>query len=363
MRFLQFVFISLILVLQAANASENIGKISELKGNGEIVRDDKYQAELEFGILSMDNVQTGNGRLKIDFIDGSELRVTEQSRITIDDFVYDPNPDKGKMAVTFLSGTARFATPKNKRINQENVSIKTPTAQISVRGTDFTITVDESGRSLVILLPNEFGLPSGEILVSTASGSVVLNRSFQSTVASLNETNPSRPVILDLSLDLIDNMLIVNPPKEMNNKLESTNVEQGIDLLSSSELDVDFLEFKEEPQEIEFDRLDVDYLRVDLLSDLIDQLLEIDGLEEKKEQNFTSGIDLRGTTIGLDSTTGLITFVEDSKLNMTRDSNGKIHLLLDPATSYNIIFNVDSKTFNVLVNGGESNTISIRQSK
>ena len=356
-----FVFISLILVLQAANAAENIGKISELKGSGEIVRDDKYQAEIEFGILSMDDVRTGNGRIKIDFVDGSELRITEQSKITIDEFVYDANPDKGKLAVSFLSGTARFATSKSKKIKNENVSINTPTAQIAVRGTDFTVTVDEMGKSMVILLPDENGLPSGEILVSTAAGTVVLNRSYQSTVAYLYDSSPTKPVILDLTLDMIDNMLIVNPPKAVKEENEEEVV--TTDALSFNDLDVDFLEFEEEKQEIEFNRLDVDYLSVDLLGDMLDTLVEIDGLREQKEEGIRASTDIEGTMMGFDQKTGLITFVEGGFVNMSRDNNGKIQLLLDASGSYNIIFNVDNRTFNVLINGGESNSIKIRQSK
>lgn len=356
-----FVFISLILVLQAANANENIGKISELKGSGEIVRDDKYQAEIEFGILSMDDVRTGNGRIKIDFVDGSELRITEQSKITIDEFVYDANPDKGKLAVSFLSGTARFATSKSKKIKNENVSINTPTAQIAVRGTDFTVTVDEMGKSMVILLPDENGLPSGEILVSTAAGTVVLNRSYQSTVAYLYDSSPTKPVILDLTLDMIDNMLIVNPPKAVKEENEEEVV--TTDALTFNDLDVDLLEFEEKKQEIEFDRLDVDYLSVDLLGDMLDTLVEIDGLREQKEEGIRASTDIEGTMMGFDQRTGLITFVEGGAINMSRDNNGKIQLLLDASGSYNIIFNVDNRTFNVLVNGGESNSIKIRQSK
>ena len=311
----------------------------------------------------MDNVQTGNGRIKIDFIDGSELRITEQSKILIDEFVFDPDPSKGKMAVSFLSGTARFATSKSGRINQENVSIKTPTAQISVRGTDFTITVDELGRSLVILLPDSSGLPSGEIIVATAAGSVVLNQSFQSTVAHLVEQSPTNPAILDLTIDMIDNMLIVNPPREVRSTQSQTQ-EQAGDMLDSSELDIDFLEFTEEPQEIEFDRLDVDYLNVDLLSDLMDQLIEIDRLSDREPSRAPgSAIELQGTRIGNDPTTGLITFQEGNQVFLSRDTDGKIDLILDASSSYNITFNVSGRMFNVLINGGESNTINIRQSK
>ena len=89
----------------------------------------------------------------------------------------------------------------------------TPTSQIGIRGTDFTVTVDELGRSLVILLPDIDGISSGEITVETAAGLVVLNKPYESTTTSVWESSPTQPVTLDITLDLIDNMLIVNEPR------------------------------------------------------------------------------------------------------------------------------------------------------
>jgi hypothetical protein len=86
----------------------NIGNITELKGSGRVVRDLTYQAELDFNINSYDNVQTSNGRLGITFLDDSEVRLTEHSELIIDEFIYDPDPSKSKMALQFASGTARF---------------------------------------------------------------------------------------------------------------------------------------------------------------------------------------------------------------------------------------------------------------
>lgn len=303
----------------------------------------------------MDDVRTGNGRLKIDFIDGSELRVTEQSQILIDEFVFDPDPDKGKMAVSFLSGTARFATSKSGKINKNNIAIQTPTAQISVRGTDFTITVDETGRSLVILLPDDSGLPSGEILVATGAGSVVLNKPFQSTVAHLFEQSPTAPVILDLTIGMIDSMLIVSPPQEVSIVDNTTSGSDRFDSLDSGELDTDFLETPREPDQLDFNGLDVD-----LLTDIMDQLIEKD---KKEESSRTNKVEIKGTAIGTDDKTGFTTSIQGNQLLMSRSTEGEVYLILDSTNSYNISFNLNGQAFNISVNGGNSNTINIRQSK
>ena len=96
---------------------------------------------------------------------------------------------------------------------KESIRIQTPTATIGIRGTDFTTTVDELGRSLVILLPDErTGQSSGEITVSNAGGVVVLNEAYQATMVSTMETVATPPVTLNIDLNLIDNMFIVTPP-------------------------------------------------------------------------------------------------------------------------------------------------------
>ena len=152
----------------------NIGDISELNGIAEIVRDKAYDAQLKFAIQQNDEAITKNGRLAIKFLDDSQVKLTEYSELVINEYVFDPNPSKSKMALKFTLGTARFITGSFNKIDKKNIKLSTPTANIAIRGTDFTATVDELGRSLIILLPDRLGLSSGEIEVVTATGSVCL---------------------------------------------------------------------------------------------------------------------------------------------------------------------------------------------
>ena len=149
-------FLSLSLFIQISVA-ESIGGIIEQSGDrGSIVRlsGEELTAELETSIVSFDEVETTNGRLKIEFLDQTQVSLTEHTYMEIDEYVFDPDPSKSKMALNFVQGTARFATGSLGLVAKENITIKTPTASIGIRGTDFTTTVDELGRSLVILLPD-----------------------------------------------------------------------------------------------------------------------------------------------------------------------------------------------------------------
>ena len=239
----------------------DIGGISELNGSAQIVRDKPLDATLQFAIQSNDEAVTTNGRMAITFLDDSTVKLTEHSQLIIDEYIYDPDPSKSKMALTFGLGTARFITGNLNRIDKQNISLRTPTANIAIRGTDFTATVDELGRSLIILLPNKFGLSSGEILVTTGMGTVTLNKPYQATTVSVFESKPSSPVILDLTLDMIDNMLIVNPPKEEIVIQDEVSTKKA-NILDFNDLDIDYLaEDFLSGNDLEFTELDINYLR------------------------------------------------------------------------------------------------------
>lgn len=345
----------------------DIGAITELRGNGAIIREDTIPAMLEQDIQQMDDVRTANGRLGITFIDDSQVRLTEHSKLIIDEVIFDPNPNKSKMAMQFASGTARFITGKIGSINKQNIEISTPTSQIGIRGTDFTVTVDEFGRSLVILLPDNNGLPSGEIVVATASGQVILNKPYQSTVTTVWEQSPTKPVILDLTLDLIDNLLIVSPPKR-NERLEQNEGEGGSDDSSTNLLDFDALDYAELDmdsleEDFSFNELDIDYLGTNFLEDLLEVLDTLDELEaEDLGANVgASPVEIKGTTFGQDSTTQITTFGDAELLTVMRQVNQNVRLDINGQTGYNIILEQDGKSYNVIIGSGSDVIISIRQ--
>ena len=355
-----------LLVLFPLAVNAQVGEITELRGIGEVVRQDTTDsliAELELGIASYDDVRTGNGRMAISFLDDSVLRLTEHSKIVIDDFVFDPDPSRSRLALNMASGTARFLTGALGRINRENISIRTPTATIAIRGTDFTTTVDEIGRSLVILLPNEDGSASGEITVETAASVVVLNQPFQATMTTVSEAAPTRPVVLsNMTLGFIDNLLIVSPPDEITEVVEeqsgtASNI-LDVDLLEETELDEN--ELDEDELQDELGRLDIDLLNVDFLTDLLD-IIEVSATE-KKEVAEIGGVELEGILPGFDQQNQTYTFVEGEVLTIFRSVENTFDLELDKGNSYNIMVVTAGKKLDITVNGGGDNAIYINQS-
>ena len=115
----------LLVLLFAPTVFAEIGSISELRGIGGVKRSniqDDLTASLNLGILSYDDVRTGNGRIGIQFLDDSVVRLTEHSSLVIDEYIFDPDPSKSKLALNMASGTARFITGSTNNIDIDQIN-------------------------------------------------------------------------------------------------------------------------------------------------------------------------------------------------------------------------------------------------
>ena len=240
------VFLSL---LVPSLAFGNVGEIGQIKGSGVLERgtDIVIEGNVGVGVQSMDEAVTANGTMRIDFIDETRVDITEQSRLVIDEFVYDPANDLGSLSIKASLGTVRYASGQIAKKYKQNVKIRTPSATIGVRGTDFVMVVDEFGGSMITLLPScdTAGMCyTGEIEVQTDAGFVVLNQAFQATQTAHSMKRPTPPVVLDISEDMINNLLILRKrtPIEDYNEEEMKQKRKLADFLGIDFLEADFLE-------------------------------------------------------------------------------------------------------------------------
>ena len=248
-----------------------MGRVVEQTGPTEIVRNKKsLSSSVNAPVEMLDTIVTARARAKLEFADKTTVNITEQSKILIDDFVYDPKSGSGKLAMKMVQGTARYASGQIAKNSPQNVNVSTPTATVAVRGTDFSMTVDELGRSLVMLLPScdAKSCVTGSISVSNDAGETILDVAYQVTVVTSLSAPPSAPVIVQIDAVNINNMLIVSPPPQVREALQ--DVQQTAldvnflnqDLLKFDELDINYLE--------KFKRLDLNFLDLDFLVNLLD---------------------------------------------------------------------------------------------
>ncbi len=217
--------IALWLVSTAAVA--DIGSVVELTGTA-VIKRGKETISVAKGteVRTNDKVETKNGVVNIKFKDNTSVKVTENSALVIDDFVYDPkNAAGGKLNLKAAAGTVRYVSGNIAHNNPNSVKINTPTAAIAVRGTDFVMSVDETGKSLVMLMPtcelpqviNLKGLTcgSGKIEVDSGSTRILLDKPYQATIVETSSTPPSPPMVVNLNNTAIGNNLIIRPPMTM----------------------------------------------------------------------------------------------------------------------------------------------------
>ena len=274
------ILLGVLIFIAPLSARASVGTVTEQIGQeASISRDsDTIIVGTGTGINMNDTITTSKAKLKLTFEDNTKVSITQQSKLVIDDFVYDPNTNTGKLAMNVAMGTVRYASGAIAHNSRENVRLRTPTATIAVRGTDFTMTVDEIGRSLVILLPtcpdpaNPQDCFVGEIEVSTDAGMVILNQAFQATVAASAAQAPTAPKIISTLEMHIDNMLIISPPKELPGGMAYIDqAEKG-----ASALDKDALLFEElvkeylDEDKLAYNQLDMNFLDIEFLDNILD---------------------------------------------------------------------------------------------
>ena len=368
----KFLLFGFTITLPLEVISSQIGEIVESTGSGQIVREAGNSISLSSTppIEINDTAETSNGRMLIEFLDKAELSLTEHTKVYIDKVYYDPDPSKSKMTMRMALGTARFASGRLGMVNKNNIDIQTPTASIAVRGTDFTTTIDELGRSLVILLPDEFGNPSGSITVFNDGGEIVLNEAYAATMVSSMDSPPTRQITMrGITASMIDNMFIVSPPQEVKEAIEEQlandlDSDQGlldIDFLEFDGLDIDYLE----DDALEFTELDIDYLNVDFLTDILDVVEALVATTARLDDSAISqsslGAELKGADFGLNTDSQYNVYEQDGKIYFYRSVNETIQIILSVQARTSIRTSVDGYEGVILLNGGDDSIIDLRQ--
>lgn len=323
------------------------------------------------GVEMNDSIKTTQGKVGIKFEDNTTVQVSENSRLVIDDFVYDPKAKAGKVALNMASGTVRYASGQIAKNNPQAVAINTPTATIGVRGTDFTATVDELGASTIILLPScppefrdrasrdiERDCKTGVITVDSDAGQVVLTKAFQVTRVESRNLAPTKPVVLNLTEDSINNMLILSPPKFTKDTTTSKSEMKGA-------LDIDFLKeaglvnvLDEQQKEVYQDKLSRNFLDQNFLVnvlDLVNALLaaQLDMLNNNNNSRLLPD---------WNSLSNITVDIEDPKVTLCRDSAGDIQCISTPMQQNSTIYQTQgSMDFKNRVNSGNNTIITLIQ--
>ncbi len=166
----------------SAVVSENIVRISY----GDVEKPLIIGDDVVFGA----SINTGADSGNVDALeDGTRITVAADSKIVVDEFVFDPNTTAGELALRLTKGAIRFVSG---RLPSKNYEIRTPNAYLGIRGTTFVLAYSLSlGTTLYV----EEGIveisgPDGEG-VSVAAGQASGVASGQSSASPASEPGPA----------------------------------------------------------------------------------------------------------------------------------------------------------------------------
>ena len=223
----------LILNILSVSVYAEIGNVTSQTKAARITRKgDKILTEVNTPVEMRDLIETLKGRTNIKFVDDTKVSVTEYSKLLIDEFVYNPEKKTGKLSLKAALGTIRYSSGKIAKNSRQNVKIKSPTASVSVRGTDFTMNVQEDGASSFLLLPSTDDAGKsyvGSIDVSTLGGTVTLNKAYEATTVTSAIAAPTPPQVIKQDGPAVKEEKKDKDDLEKDNNAEDNNDKQKLE--------------------------------------------------------------------------------------------------------------------------------------
>ena len=175
-----------------------IGKITTADGTFTVQRNDQT-IELKQGdfIYLNDVVESNASSVGIAFADETTMSVDPNSKMVIDDFVYDPeNPSTGSMNANVIAGNFSFVSGQIAKAGNDAMTVTTPVLTIGVRGTQVAGKANQEGEdNEIVLLPNDDGTV-GQIMIANQSGQVLLTKAYEATTIFNAYEVPTVPVVL-----------------------------------------------------------------------------------------------------------------------------------------------------------------------
>lgn len=132
----------------AASYANDVGQIKNLRGTVHVERDgQRLAAAPGMGVRQADVLVTGaDGTVGVTFLDNSLLSLGPRSTLAIDRYSFDSTTHDGQFDTSLKRGTLAVVSGRIVQRSPEAMRVRTPSAIMGVRGTEFVVKVDEPAR-------------------------------------------------------------------------------------------------------------------------------------------------------------------------------------------------------------------------
>ncbi|MBC7610300.1 MAG: FecR domain-containing protein [Polaromonas sp.] len=175
----------LVIACIAGCAAANSATIFALQGRVEVERGSlRLPAVKGVALKQGDVVRTfENGELVIVFDDGSVASMRNNSELKLDAYRLRGNPEERNKVINLAVGTLRYVSAVFSRGAKMDTSLRTTTATIGIRGTDFELSYFRAGRNDTDATGTYVKVNSGLVAVTGKDGSEVEVGSAQTAFA------------------------------------------------------------------------------------------------------------------------------------------------------------------------------------
>lgn len=142
-------FLGFLLAAPAPSLGQGIGAVEEVRAEAFATPPaaSRDRVAMARQVVANEAIETGaDAAVGLRFSDQTIFRIGPASLVTLDSFVFDPNAKAGTMALNLGRGAFRFISGT---MPKEGIAVRTPTALIGVRGTDFLVRVTPAGATAV----------------------------------------------------------------------------------------------------------------------------------------------------------------------------------------------------------------------
>ena len=208
----------------AGPGSVIVGKITAVAGKSSVIHLDKSHvpAKVDASVYQGDVIETSKtGAVNIQFTDNTMFAVSENARLSVDQFAYDASKDSGRSIFSMLRGVFVYTSGLIGKKDPSKVRIETPVASLGIRGTVIAGHINPKGHE------SQITLLDGAITVTNGSGTEDMNSEFDTvSITSYNdqpkdlgEMDPDKFVdayhsLTTVAFDTLDNFVDIGDTPE-----------------------------------------------------------------------------------------------------------------------------------------------------
>jgi len=141
---MRWISAALLSMFAAAALANDVGQVKVTKGVVHVERDGaRIPAVVGMPVREADKLVTGaDGTVGVTFADNSLLSVGPNSTLAVDKFSFNPSTHEGQFDASLQRGTLAVISGKMVKQSPDAMHVRTPSAIMGVRGTEFIVKVD-----------------------------------------------------------------------------------------------------------------------------------------------------------------------------------------------------------------------------